>query len=314
MIKFDRLKIVSTLESISLVDNGKFQEKCINGILYSRKYQQTYPYKLSVELNYENGEAIIEFSGKILGKIYPELISMETINVCFERINEMGICKIDIDAMMDADVVSCDITQDILLPNYTEMMKMINSNIKNYRAYTCKFLRTGSLSIEKNVVTSKYKKRLSIYNKEKEMDMAKNRKFVSDNDLSGKFEDKCRFELNLKSMEQIREALHIKDTKLSSVLSSTANPIMDFVDEILVEDPEIIASSMGWKEYWQSLVLKDCGYDLEKVEAKLRQYKNSRSCSISKAMAPFRELASAYKEETSTSSKSELLRLLNVSN
>lgn len=314
MVKFDRLKIVSPIESVSIIDNEKFQEKYINGILHSQKFKQTYPYKLSVELNYESGEAIIEFTGKILGNRYPELISMETINDCFQRINEMGICSIDIDAMMEADVVSCDVTQDILLPNYMEMMKMINGNIKNYQAYTCKFLRTGSLSIEKNVVTGKYKKRLSIYNKEKEMGIAKNRKFVSDNDLSGKFEDKCRFEINLKSMEQIRDALHIKDTKLSSVLSSTANPIMDFVDEILVEDPEIKAGMMGWKEYWQSLVLKDCGYDLKKVEAKLRQYKNSRSCSISKAMAPFRELAGAYKEETSTSSKSELLRLLNVSN
>ena len=314
MIKFDRLKIVSPLESISIIDNGKFQEKYINGILQSLKFKQTYPYKLSVELNYESGEAIIEFTGKILGNRYPELISVETINDCFQRINEMGICSIDIDAMMEADVVSCDVTQDILLPNYMETMKMINGNIKNYQAYTCKFLRTGSLSIEKNVVTSKYKKRISIYNKEKEMGIAKNRKFVSDNDLSGKFEDKCRFEINLKSMEQIRDALHIKDTKLSSVLSSTANPIMDFVDEILVEDPEIKSGMTGWKEYWQSLVLKDCGYDLEKVEAKLRQYKNSRSCSISKAMAPFRELAGAYKEEISTSSKSELLRLLNVSN
>lgn len=162
MVKFDRLKIVSPIESVSIIDNEKFQEKYINGILHSQKFKQTYPYKLSVELNYESGEAIIDFTGKILGNRYPELISMETINDCFQRINEMGICSIDIDAMMEADVVSCDVTQDILLPNYMEMMKMINGNIKNYQAYTCKFLRTGSLSIEKNVVTSKYKKRLSI--------------------------------------------------------------------------------------------------------------------------------------------------------
>lgn len=314
MIKFDRLKLVAPIESISIIDDEIFQEKYRDGILYSRKFLQTYPYKLSIELNFEKSEAIVEFSGKVLGKRYPELISVETINDCFQHINEMGICNVDVKAMMRADVVSCDVTQDILLPNYQETMKMINANIKNYQAYTCRFLRTGSLIIEKNVVTRRDKKRLSIYNKEKEMNIKKNRAFVSENDLARKFEDKCRFEINLIGMEPIREALHIKDNKLSNVLASTSNPISEFINEILVDDPEIRPSNMGWKEYWQSLVLKDCGYDLKKVESKLRQYKNPRSCSISKAMAPFRELANAYGEETSTSSKSGLLRLLNVSN
>lgn len=313
MIKFDRLKIVSTIESISRIDKGKFQEKYMNGILYSLKFQQAYPYKLSIELNFNSGEAIIEFTGKILGNRYPELISVDTINDCFQRINEMGICSIDIDAMIDADVVSCDITQDVLLPNYLETMKMINGNIKNHQAYICRCYRTGSLSIEKNVVTSKHKKRLSIYNKEKEMNIAKNKNFVSANALSGKFEGKCRFELNLKCMEQIRDTLNIKDAKLQNVLASTANPIKDFVDEVLVADPEIKVSDKGWKGYWQSLVLKDCDNDLAKVEAKLRQYKDSRSCNISKYMEPFRILVSSNKEVTSTSSKTELLRLLDMS-
>ncbi len=83
---------------------------------------------------------------------------------------------------------------------------MINANIKNYQAYTCRFLRTGSLIIEKNVVTRRDKKRLSIYNKAKEMNIKKNRAFVSENDLARKFEDKCRFEINLIGMEPIREA------------------------------------------------------------------------------------------------------------
>lgn len=314
MIKFDRLKIVAPIDNISKVNDEKFQKNYRKGVLFSQKFQQTCPYKLLIELNYDKKEAIMEFSGKILGERYPELISIETIYACLQRINETAICDIDIDAMMDADVVSCDVTQDAIIQNYIQTMKMIYGNIKNYQAYTCKLLRTGSLSIEKNVVTNKYKKRLSIYNKEKEMNITKNRAFVSENDLSGKFEDTCRFEINLKSMERIRETLHVKDTKLSSVLASTANPISEFISEILADDPEIRPGNMGWKQYWQSLVLKDCGNDLEKVEAKLRQYKNPRSCSISKAMAPFRELANAYGEETSTSSKSELLRLLNVSN
>lgn len=47
------------------------------------------------------------------------------------------------------------------------------------------------------------------------------------------FEGVCRFEMNLNTKEQIRNALMIEDTGLMSVLSSSANPIYDFMSEVI---------------------------------------------------------------------------------
>ena len=45
------------------------------------------------------------------------------------------------------------------------------------------------------------------------------------------------------------------------------------------------------KTYYTMLVLKDCDYDLEKVEAKMRELYPSRGTSISKLMEPYRAMA-----------------------
>lgn len=44
------------------------------------------------------------------------------------------------------------------------------------------------------------------------------------------------------------------------------------------------------KSYVTMLVLKDCGYDLEKVEAKMREFYRSKGTSISKVMEPYRKM------------------------
>ena len=258
-------------------------------------------------------EVIIEFSGKILGEHYPQLISLDTIQECFERINDGGICYVDPVMMMNAEVLSCDVTQDIKVNDFSDMVKFIRGNISNFKTYSCKLPRTGSLTIEKNVVASKNKKRLIIYDKEKEMNTKNNIVFTINNRLEGKFDNTCRFEMNLRNMEQIRQALKIRDTSLKSVLSSTANPIKDFLTEVICEDPEVTISQNTWKDYYRSLVLKDCNYDLEKVEAKIRQYKPARNFSISKEMKPFRNLYANLGKDLIHITKQEILRRLSVS-
>ena len=315
MIKFDRLKLITSIDNIEILSDELFQNNYKGGNLYSARYQQKTPFNLSVEVNYEKREAIIEFSGKILGENYPQLISIDTISECFKRINDLGFCRIDPVMMMDAEVVSCDVTQDVIVEDFSDMIKFIKGNIGNYKAYSCKLPRTGSLTIEKNVVSIKNKKRLIIYDKEKEMNTKNNAEYVTENKLDGMFDDTCRFEMNLRSKEQIRQALKIKDTSLRSVLSSTANPIKDFLEEVMVDDPENNASTQDtWKDYWHSLVLRDCDYDLEKVEAKIRQFKPARNNSIPKMMKPFRYLLGNLNSDSTQLSKQEILRRLCLSN
>ena len=90
--------------------------------------------------------------------------------------------------------------------------------------------------------------------------------------LEGRYKGICRFEMNLNSQQAIRNTLAITRTTLEEVLRSGRNPIEDFLNYVIQEDTEANVQDTR-KTYWQRLVLKDCGFDLAKAEAKLREYK-----------------------------------------
>ena len=151
MITFDKLKMVVGLGAIKSYDGTRFEATVKNGKTSARKYYQEYPFLLKIKLDYKRYEAVIEFSGKILGKDYPELISSKTIRQCFENINAIGVCEVDVDAMMDAEVVKCDVTTDRTVTDIPELTGYIRSHIRNYQQYPCRKYNNGNLVIEKNV-------------------------------------------------------------------------------------------------------------------------------------------------------------------
>lgn len=286
MITFDKLKIVSDISAIEIHDTSRFDVITMKGVVTALKYYQELPYLLMIKVDYQSREVVVEFSGKVLGKDYPKLISIRTIRKCFENINALGFCSLDVEAMLDADVVKCDVTRDVKIQDVSGLTQYVRNHISNYQQFLCRKLRNGNLVVEKNVVSRKTKKRMTIYDKEKEMHRAENEAFVEANGLEGAFDGMCRFELNLDSKEQIRQALHVHNTKLMTVLSADVNPIADFLDNVV--QPESDVTSMPDKKtYMMMLVLKDCEYDLEKVEAKLRSFIHSKGTSIKKAMKPY---------------------------
>ena len=288
MITFDKLKIVASMMAVEVCDKNRFETIEKGGVITSMKYYQEHPYLLMIKVDYENDEVVIEFSGKVLGRDYPKLISSDTIVQCFDAINAIGIIRMDIDAMMDADVVKCDVTKDIHISDIPRMTQYVRNHISNYQQFLCRKLRNGNLVVEKNVVSRKTKKRMTIYDKGKEMQRAENRAFVEENGLENAFNGVCRFELNLDTKEQIRKALHIHNTKLTSVLSSASNPIDEFIDCIVPPQNESV-NLPDKKTYVAKLILKDCDYDLEKVEAKMREFYR-RGTSVTALMKPYREL------------------------
>ena len=112
--------------------------------------------------------------------------------------------------------------------------------------------------------------------------------------------------MNLNSQQAIRDTLAITGTTLEEVLRSGRNPIEDFLNDVIQEDTEANVQDT-WKTYWQRLVMEDCGFDLAKVEAKLREYKGG---GITKAMRPFRELMESLPAGSSTWSKEKLLEVV----
>jgi hypothetical protein len=63
------------------------------------------------------------------------------------------------------------------------------------------------------------------------------------------------------------------------------------MNEVLIKDEGFVEVS-DWKSYQMKLVLEDCNYDLQMVEAKLRQF-YAKGNNFSKIMKPYRELLSS---------------------
>lgn len=287
MIQLDRLKLVSTLESVKILDENAFEIKLKEGQISSLRYHQETPFLLDIKIDYEDKEVVIEFSGKVLLEDYPELISQKTIGKCFEHINALGVCEINCEAMLDADVVSCDVTKDVKCDRFQLLTEYLKSHVKNFNTFLPKLTATKNLTIEKNVITRKNKKRMIIYDKAREMSSAHNKKFVEDYHLDGKYDGVARFELNLTSQEQIRKAFNISSTKLRDVLASSASPISSFVE--VAFDMNVNDASVGdWSLYKNMCVLKDNDYDLEKLEAMVRTM-CKRGTRISEVMRPYKE-------------------------
>lgn len=70
MLKFDKIKLVSNISDIKIVDKSKFHTTFKNDVVASIKIHQEVPYLLIIKLDYEAQEVIIEFTGKILGTEY----------------------------------------------------------------------------------------------------------------------------------------------------------------------------------------------------------------------------------------------------
>lgn len=291
--------MVSDISNIEIYDENIFEKIYKNDVLKELRYMVDEPYYLYVEVDFEENELVIEFTGKILGKDYPKLISNETIYQCFDVINSNGAFSVAPEMLMNSVVVKCDVTFDIAWDGISNFTEYVRNNLTNYQKYICRRLKNGNLVIEKNVTTRQYKKRLEIYDKGSEMSLIKNRSFLNyyfdgDNPFIGM----CRFELNLNSKNQIRKSLCVSDCILHNVLASMQNPIVDFLNEILIKHDDSVEVS-DWKSYQMKLVLEDCNYDLQMVEAKLRQY-YSKGNNFFKIMKPYRELL--------LSSKSSMIR------
>lgn len=299
MITFDKLKLVANIDAVREFDDTQF-EKIIKNDKIVYKYYIDTPYLLVIKIDYSKHEVVIEFTGRVLGKDYPKLITSDTIRQCFKNINGLGIINLDVEVMMDADVVKCDVTKDIHTEDVPKLTNYVRQHISSYHKYVCRRLRNNNLVVEKNVITKKTKKRMTIYDKGMEMQKNENRQFVEKYGLAGVFDNVCRFEVNLNSKAQIRQSLGTSNTKLQTVLSSDANPITDFLDAMIGSSTLAPASMTDKKSYVTMLVLKDCDYDLEKVEAKMRQFYTSRGTNINTVMQPYRQMMEQINSPTET--------------
>jgi hypothetical protein len=304
MITFDKLKIVTNIEDITDIDTTVFVTQTKDGEILYYKYKQETPYCLLIQADYNKQELVLEFTGKILMDDYPQLINRNNIVQCLETINGMGICRIDTEAILaHGEICKCDVTKDISSTQMQEIISQMKQSLTNYDKWTCAKYQGNGLVIYNTVKTDKYKKRLSIYDKQKELNKACNREFLNTisnrQEIIAYFQDKIRFELNIDTKAQIRLLLGVMDNRLHSVLSSNANPILTVFDEAIRQNGTTTYHSC-LKEYMMALLIRDCHNDLEEVEAKIRAM-TPKTVSIKNKMQPFRNLYAKMQKEVATS-------------
>ena len=298
--------------SVTAIRQDAFETKMKDYTVMSKSYTQTSPCKLYVEIDYKEKEVVIEFTGKLLGDHYPELINRHNIKDCFARIDSMGFCRIDVDMVTEyGRVCSVDITKDVPCMDVATLSEWIRAHVINHRKYLARNI-SGNLTIEKNVRTKAYKRRLTIYDKEKELRRADNRDFMASltdpASLLSYFKGKIRFEYNLNSMQSIRQVLNIRDTTINAILDSVVNPIRDFINDVVSEDAEADSACLTWTDRKNLALLRDCDMDLSKVEAEIRTYA-SKGSHLSQIIKPYKELWSRLNDKRSEY-KAKLLELL----
>ena len=107
-ITFDTVRFVTYSEYISDV-NDEFFDNDIDLAsgearkveFHSRKHTDIIPFQLYIRVNYKSKRMTIEFSSKILFKDYPLLISAQTFRQCLLNIENLNICKLDIDKIIE---------------------------------------------------------------------------------------------------------------------------------------------------------------------------------------------------------------------
>lgn len=293
MIKLDKVKIITKLDYVTYFNEEIFEKTIKNKRIEKYTFYQKTPYSLFIGLDILANELILEFTGKILKDNYPKLINKDTIQQCFEEILKRGVCSFDVEAVMaNHYVCKVDVCCDFDCKDIAEVSTFIKSNIRSYNRYTAKRLFNGNFIVERNVTTKGRKRRLTLYDKSKELMQSANRAFRTSLKDEGAvmdyFMDKARFEMNLNSMEQIRESFGVEDTTLQTILDSECNPIVRFLDEVL-EDDSVAARHNARRDYINELILADCGYNLERVEATMRKF-YAPGTKMRQVMQPFKEL------------------------
>ena len=296
---------------------SKFDTIISDDIITAYKYQQTTPYLLYLEKDLKDNELIIEFTGKILGERYTELINQTNIHQCLDNINALDLCSLNTDAILkEGEIVKADVTIDAEYPDMPSLTKEIQSCVKNNERYNA-FNEGGNFIIEKKVRTRNRKLRLTIYDKEKEMNHADNKRWMSSfghaaaDGMINYFKGKVRFEMNLNSIKAIKDSLQLHDNSISSVLNSTYNPIMPFLDKVLLDNAEArIAKSLG--DMAKLALMEKYNYDLKAIDRLARDFKerNGKTTNPSQTMKPYHQLYNALHTNQQTSLKERLRNAL----
>jgi hypothetical protein len=277
-IKCDTIKIrcnYKYLKEMKIPFNIQYNQKKNkeNGRYFNSKYSPDIPYNVYIATNNQHQTLEIEFSSKILKERYPELISRDTIRQCLENLNSLGICTIDVEGVLHHGwVIRADITKDVELMLTDEVLNALNQNVGNYKRFNWEHYSHKGITFTKDVMYGK--EQLKVYNKYKEL-LKQSYKFVDTltnrNQIMDYFYGKTRFEITLKSEDQIKERLGV-GTGIYEFFSALDTPIRDQFDIIFDVTAKVLDTSQckGHDDWAMAYVLDAFNGDLKQIEQTLR--------------------------------------------
>ena len=301
-VTFDRLRLSVPKDCVSILKPEVITTAISgDGEPLTASYNQKSPFYYKVSINYGKRNAEIEFSGKALLDDYPSLINYCNIESCFKNISKCGVFQIDSTMAINlAYVKQCDVTCDI--PSSCSIKELYNYiTLKSSKGWCIKDITSNRFAIENTNTTKRLKCRLLIYDKEEEMSNKSSHDFLSSvtnrEDQLKYFQGKCRFELNLQSIDRIRHYFNIEETKLTALINSNEDPIARFLGEALVDEELLSKASLAagnLRDLEHLLLIALCDYDIGKLERLIRSmYGASRS--IQRAKTPYLKIQQKLK-------------------
>lgn len=301
-LKFDTIKIWSKIEyfkdsivsfSPNINPNGEH-----TGMHYSSKKDKSIPYNLFIGINYNSQSLTMEFSSKVLLDDYPKLITPNTFKQCIENINKLGICTLDVGAIAnDCYFSAIDITNDIDCKLTDNVLDSLNLCVNNYRRYKWEHYKDG-IQYTKDVVTKSCQESILIYDKEKEIGLGKNTKFLSllknAQNVIDYFKGKTRIEMTLNTPKKICDLLNIENTHISNIFKSKVNPLLTQFNKIFgegeIENKHYITN---YEDYSMQAIIKQHDGNLKKIELEMKDlnvYSSSSRTGLSKRMKKMKQL------------------------
>ena len=304
-IKCDTIKIrcnYKYLKEMKIPFNITYNSKNIEqGRYFNSKHYSSIPYNLYIATNNYHQSLEIEFSSKVLKERYPELINRDTIRQCLSNINNLDICTLDVDGIINHGwVIGADITADVDLMLTDRVLNALNQNVGNYRRFQWTHYDGKGITFTKNTIYDK--EEIKVYNKYKEL-LSHSRKFIDSlenrNDIMDYFYGKTRFEITLKGEKQIRERLGV-GTGIKDFFNAIDSAVREQFDRVFNASIPILDTTQcnGYEEWAMAHLLDSYNGDLRQREQSLRQESvyNSRN-GLSERMKKFQSVKARTKRK-----------------
>lgn len=309
-LAFDTVRLVTKSKYISNINDELFKHDIdistgdiISVEFHSRKCADIVPFELYIRVNYISNRMTIEFSSKVLLADYPLLISIHTFKQCLLNIESLGICNLDINGIIeDCYFNKLHITKDIELNLTAEILNSLNQCTGDYRRYQWHRYRDAIL-FTKDVKAVDCRESITIYNKEVEIALPRNRPFLDKTGSTEKilnyFQGKARFEIKLENKRRIMKDLGIADTDFHSVMNTKKNILLSLFDKIFATDTLPKADSIqidNIADYGVWCIIRYHNFNLKSIEQEIKDialYSNKTKGAMGKQMKKIKAMIQA---------------------